>query len=634
MFDAVRNNQKIVQVFLALITLPFAFFGIESYMNKSGAGNDVARVGDTKITTQQFEQAMRERQDQLRQSMGEAFRPEMLNSPDARLSVLNSLIDRRLLLLESSKDRMTVSDAALIQEISGIPALQENGKFSLERYDRLLNAQGMTKQQFESMFRQDLAIQQLMGAINGTAFVAQPQIEAFINLQFEGREYSEFRIGPEQFAAQVKLDGDAARKYYDEHKAQFETPEQIKIDYLVLSPDALLPQVSVSEAEVKAAYDANKDKYKLMEERRASHILISVKDGDDKAAARAKAEEVLKEARKTPAKFAALAKKHSQDPGSAQSGGDLGYFGRGMMVKPFEDAVYVLKEGEISDVLESEFGFHIIKLTGIKAATFEEVRSDVERELRSQVVMRKFAESAETFGNTVYEQSDSLQPAADHFKLKLQHSEWIQKNPSPQAMAALGPLANEKALAALFSDDAIKNKRNIEAVEIAPNTLLSARVTAHEPATMKPFESVKNDIEKQIKADEAAKLAAKAGEARLTALEKGETASESGKISWSAPRTASRMQRGNLPAEALRAIFKADIEKLPAYVGADVNGGYTIYKIVKRIPPESFDEGRRQALQNEYAGILAQEDFSAYVSALRLRYKIDINKSLLESREH
>lgn len=632
MFDAVRNNQKIVQIFLALITLPFAFFGIEAYVSQSGAGNDVARIGDTKITVHEFELAMRERQDQLRQSMGEAFKPEMLNSLDARLSVLNSLIDRRLLLLESNQNRMMVSNAALVNEINKIPALQENGKFSLERYDRLLNAQGMSKPQFEAMYRQDLTIQQLMGAVSETAFVSQAQADALLDIQLGGRQYAEFHIAPGQFAAQVKLDADAVEKYYDGNKAQFETPEQLRAEYLVLSPDTLAAQMSVSDAEIEAAYEANKEKYQQAEERRASHILITTKNDGEKAAARKKAEELLKEVRKTPGKFADLAKQHSQDPGSAGSGGDLGYFGRGAMVKPFENAVFSLKNGEISDVLESEFGFHIIRLTGIKPAKqlpLENVRADIEQDLKNQAALRKFAESAESFSNMVYEQSDSLQVAVENFKLKPQQSDWISKNALPEEREALGLLGNEKVLSALFSDDAIKNKRNIEAVEVAPSVLLAARVIEHKPVTLRPFDSVKDEIEKLLIAREASKLAEEAGKARLAALQQG----EADKVNWSALKTVTRMQRGDLPVEAARPLFQADAEKLPAYLGVNTRGGYSLYKLVKLVPPETLDEARRKALERQYASILAQEDLSAYLNTLRDRYKIDINKTLLESRE-
>ena len=283
-------------------------------------------------------------------------------------------------------------------------------------------------------------------------------------------------------------------------------------------------------------------------------------------------------------------------------------------------------------MLESEFGYHIIKLTGIKTAkvkSLDEVRADIVSELKREAATRKFAESAEAFNNTVYEQSDSLQPAAEKFKLKIQQSGWLKKNPDQREAAALGPLANEKILASLFSEDAVKNKRNIEAYEIAPNTLLSARVVEHVAASTKPFESVKNDIEKLLKAQEAATLAKNTGESRLEELKKG----GDDKLAWSSLKSASRMQSRDLPPAAVRAVFKAEVQKLPAYAGASVGGAYVLYKIVKVNAPEKLDESRRNALQNEYAHILAQEELSAYLNALRARYKIDINKAALESRE-
>ncbi len=633
MFDAVRNNKRIVQIFLGLIALPFAFWGVDSYVRSSGAGSDLASVGDTKISIPQFEQALRERQDQMRQSMGASFKPEMMNSPEVRLGILNSLIDQRLLLLEAGKNRLMTGDDVLRDFISNVPALQEDGKFSMSRYEAVLRSQGMSQQQFEARVRQDLTLQQLIGTIGSSAFVSSTQAEALLRLQSEERQFGEFRIAAEQFADKVKIEPVAVQKFYDENKSRFEVPEQVKAAYVVLSLDALMPQVTVSDADVKTWFEGHQDRYQQSEERRASHILILTNGDVSKEKAKSKAEGVLKEIQKAPSKFAELAKQHSQDPGSAQQGGDLGFFGRGMMVKPFEDAVFGQKEGEISGLVESDFGYHIIKVTGIKPAKqrpLEEVRAEIEGELKRQAAARKFAEAAESFNNMVYEQSDSLQPVVDKFKLKVQQSGWLPKNSDPQTLAALGPLGNEKVLAALFSEDAVKNKRNTEAVEVAPNTLLAARVVEHVPASTRPFEAVKGDIEKYLKAQEAQAQAKAAGEARLAELNKGED-----KIAWSAPRSASRMQARQLqlPPAALHAIFKANVQKLPAYVGVSLGNVYALYKITKVSQPEKIDEGQLKALRAEYGSVVAQEDLSAYLSSLRSRYKIDINKAALEPRE-
>lgn len=633
MFDAVRNNKRIVQIFLGLITLPFAFWGIDSYIRNTGAGNDVASVGDTKIGVQQFEQALRERQDQLRQSMGAAFKPEIMNTSEVRLGVLNNLINQRLLLLEASNKRLSTSDEGLRNFIASVPALQENGRFSMSRFEAVLRSQGMSQTQFEARVRQDLTLQQLIGTIGSSAFVSATQAEAMLRIQSEERQFSEFRIAADQFAGKVKIEQAALQKFYDENKSRFEVPEQVKAEYVILSLDAMLPQVTVSDAEIKSWYEGHQDRYQQAEERRASHILIPFGGDANKSKAKATAEEVLKEVQKNPAKFADLARQHSQDPGSANKGGDLGFNARGMMVKSFDDAVFAQKEGEISGLVESEYGYHIIKVTGIRPAKqrpLQEVRADIEGELKRQAATRKFAEAAESFNNMVYEQSDGLQPVADKFKLTIEKTGWLPKNADPQVKAALGLLGNDKVLAGLFSEDAVKNKRNTEAVEVAQNTLLAARVAEHIPASTRPFDAVKGDIEKHLKTQEALAQATSAGEAKLEELKKGED-----KVAWSASRGLSRMQarQSQLPVAALQAIFKADVQKLPAYVGVSVGNGYSLFKITKAAQPEKIDENQLKALRAEYASVVAQEDLAAYLSSLRSRYKIDVNKSLLESRE-
>ncbi len=632
MFDAVRNNPRIVQIFLALIALPFAFWGVDSYLRSNGAGNDLASVGNSKISSLQFDQALRERQDQLRQSLGAEFKSEMMNSPAVKLGILNGLINQRLLLLEAEKLHLGTSNQALREVIGGIPAFQEDGKFSDNRYQAVLASQGTSPAQFEARIRQDLTLQQLVGTIGGSAFVSKTQAEQMLHLQAEERQFGEFRFTAASFADKVKIEPETVQKYYDENKQRFETPERIKANYVVLSLDTLLDQVNVNDAEIKKWYDDHPQLYRVPEERRASHILI-IFDGDDKAKAKAQAETVYKEVQKNPSRFAELAKQYSKDPGSAQKGGDLGFFSRGMMVKPFDDAVFSLKDGEISGIVESDFGYHIIKLTGIQSERvrpLSDVRAEIESELKRQAASRRFAEAAEAFSNMVYEQSDSLQPVADKFGLKVQQTGWLPKNADAQTLASIGRLGNEKLLTALFSDDAVKEKRNTEAVEIAANTLVAARVAEHEPAKVRPLEAVRSDIEKQLKAEAAMQQARQAGEARLAELRKGDD-----KTAWSKSASVSRLEAGKskLPWAALQAIFKADVHKLPAYVGVDVDDAYALFKITKVTQPEKIDEAQIAALKSEYTKVVAQEDLAAYLSGLRSRYEIDVNRSLLEGRD-
>jgi peptidyl-prolyl cis-trans isomerase D len=636
MFDAVRNNKRIVQGFLFLIAISFTLFGVDSYVRGTGAGTDVATVGDGKITQQQFQQSLRDQMDRARQQMGPSFKQELFDTPEMRLAVVNSLVDQRLLLLEAYKGRLGASNDMLVDIISNMPSLKENGQFSQSRYEAAVRAQGMSTEQFEAQLRQDLTMQQLVGAVADTGIVSATSTAMMLRIQSEERQVAEIRYAPEQFAGEVKLADDAARKFYDENQKLFQTPELVRAEFVVLSLDNLLSQVAVSDNEVKQWYESHKDRYQQAEERRASHILITVNASApdaEKAKAKAKAEEVLKEVQKTPAKFAELAKKHSQDPGSAVNGGDLGFFGRGMMVKPFEESVFSQKDGQISGLVQSDFGFHIIKLTGIKAAklkSLEEVRAEIEGELKRQGAQRRYIEAAETFTNMVYEQSDSLNPVAEKFKLQVQQSKFLPKEIPAQALPSLGPLGNEKLLAALFSEDAIKNKRNTDAVEVVQNTLVAARVAEHKPAAIRAFDTVRADIETMLKSKEAAALAKRRGEDRLAELKSG-----SDKLNWALVKNVSRLQGKQVAPEALRAIFRADTQKLPAYVGVELpsNGGYALYKITAVKPLEKLDESKQRVLQNDYTAMAAQEDFAAYLAGLRQRYKVEINKAVVESKD-
>ncbi len=624
MFDAVRNNKRIVQGFLVLIMLPFAFFGLDSYFNGDGAGAGVAKVGDVQISQQEYQQALREQQERVRSQVGQVD-PKMFENPAFRKAILDDLINRRLLLIEAGKRRLYVSDEAVRNAIASIEAFHENGKFSTQRYEALLRGQGMSPQGFEAQVRQDMTLQRLAGSIGQSGVLSTTVGERVLALQTEQRDVQEILLGLDAYLGKVKLADDAARKFYDENGKRFETPDQARAEFVVLSQDGL--EVKVSDEEIKAWYDGHKDRYQQPEERRASHVLIAT-EGKDKAQARAKAEQVLKDVQATPAAFAEIAKKNSDDPGSAGQGGDLGFFGRGMMVKPFDDAVFALKEGETSGIVESDFGFHIIRLTGVRAARekpLAEVRGEIEKELKTAAAGRKFAEAVEAFSNAVYEQSDSLQPAAEQFKLKVQQSGWLGRQADP----ANGPLANAKLLAALFSDDAIKNKRNTEAVEIAPNTLAAARIVEYKPAALQPFDSVKAEIETMLRNEEAFKLAVADGQSRLAELKKGED-----KQAWGAAKRVSRMDASRLPPPAVPAVFRMNTDKLPSYAGVEIRGtGYMLYRLNKVEAGEKLDDVRRQGLLGQLRSLAAQEDMQMYVSALRSRYKVEINEKALNSSD-
>ena len=622
MFDAVRNNKRIVQVFLLLITIPFAMWGLDSYMNSDGGTAQVARVGDVKITLNQFQQALREQQDRMRAQFP-GVDAKLLDSPAIRESVLNGLVDQQLLLQEVNRLRLGVSIQALQEMIAGIPAFQEEGRFSQQRYETVLAAQGMTPAGFEAQLRRDLALQSLIGAVGESAFVARTVADRLVGLQAETRQVQEAVIPWQSLAAQVKLDAADVQRYYEDNSARFTLPEQVRVEYLVLSQNDL--EAKVSEAEVKAWYEGHQDQYSQPEERRASHILLTTGNGD-KDKVKAEAEALLAELQKNPAQFAELARKRSQDPGSASKGGDLGFFARGMMVKPFEEAAFSLKEGEMSGLVESDFGFHIIRLTGIKAAQvkpFAEVKGQIEADLKRQGAARAFAEAAENFANLVYEQSDSLKPAAEQYKLAVRQSGWITRQ------GAEGILNHPKLLEALFSDEVVKNGRNAEAVEVAPGTLVSARKLEYKPATLRPLEAVKGEIEARLKQEKATALAVSQGEEKLAALRAGKQE----QVAWGASQGVSRMAPGKLPPPAQAAVFRVDAGKLPGYAGVELPGvGYALYKVGK---VESAQVGAdvAAALKQQLNSIEANAQVEAYMAALRQRYKVEVHKEALATKE-
>ena len=627
MFDLIHKHKLLTQIILGLITLPFAFWGIDSYQRGESTAQDMAAVDGQKITLQDFAQAQRDQQQQLRAILGRNFDPALLNTPARRAELLDQLIQQRLLALQADKSNLVVTNGQLREIIAGMPAFQEDGHFSMSRYKALLRAQDMSEVGFEARLRQDIQLQQLNGAVSDSSLLSKEQVARMLAIEGQQREVSEALLSYEKFAGEVKLAPDAVKTYYDSHPSEFVVPEQVRAEFVVLNPDALAAMVKVSEADERSWYDSN--------------VLPKV---EERAAAEKKAEDVLAQVRAAPDKFAELAKKYSQDPGSKDKGGDLGYFKRGDMVKPFVDAVSKMKVGQISGLVDSSFGFHIIKLTGIKpakdgepeewrashilikappaAGDFNSMRADIEKQLQQQRLGGKYAEAAENFSDLAYEQPDSLQPIVDKFKVKLQQTGWITRKPN----AADGVLNNQKILDALFSSDSIKSKHNTEAVETAPGTMVAARVIEHKPATVKPLDEVKAEIAKKLTEQEAMALAVKRGEADYAELQQGKDAG----LAWSAPKTVARQGKPAVEPDALKAIFRADTSKLPAYVGVELPGlGYGIYRI-SRVTEAPVDAAREKTLREQLVQQAAQQDVIAYLANLRAAAKIKINRANLE----
>ena len=629
MFEFIRNHQRLMQFLLLLLIFPsFALFGLEGYSRLSDGDNAVAKVAGQTITRQEWDAAQQQQLERLRQMTGGQIDSKIFDTPEARRAVLDNLIAQHALQAEVSKQNLAVSDLTLQQRIMQIPGLlKADGSFDKEQYRVLLAAQGLTPSGFSASLRRDLAVQHLSSAIESTAFAPKTVAQRLSDLNDQERSVQELSFKAADFVSQVKVSDDMLKAYYEKNGSKFEVPEQAKIEYVVLDSAAVAAQVTVSDADAKSYYDQNIKQYSSEEQRRASHILLTVKPGAsaaDKAAVKARADELVAQLRKNPADFAKLAKANSQDPGSKEQGGDLGFFARGAMVKAFEDAAFGLKQGEISAPVESEFGYHIIQLTGIKAASakpFDEVKAEIIADIKKQLAAKKYAEMAETFSNTVYEQGDSLKPVADKLKLTVQSAAGVTRQPN-LTLPATAAFNNPKFLAALFVDDTIKGKHNSEAVQVGPSTLIAGRIVEYKPVTKRAFDDVKNQVHELVVQQEALVLAQKAGEAKLAALK-----AKDDSTGFGAERVASRAKTEGWNQTALLAVMKADATKLPAFTGVALPGqGYSVFRITKLAEPANPDVARRKAEQEQIGNSLAQQEMLAYIDFLREKAKTKLLK--------
>lgn len=635
MFDFVRKHTKLLQLLLLILILPsFVVFGIQGYSSFSeGGAQVVAKVDGQDIGQAEWDNAHRQQVDRLRQQMPN-IDIKLLDSEAARASTLDNLVRERVMLAAAQRGHIEIPAERVIREIQNMPELAQlkkpDGSFDVATYKAMLEAQGMSPAMFEARLTQELRGQQVMRGITGSAVASPAVVSSALDALLQRREIRFARFDLKEYLAKVSPTDADIEAYYKKHASEFRAPEQASIEYVVLSIDALKKAEPAPEEELRKYYDQNIARYTNAEERRARHILVKAdKDAsaDVKQKAKARAEALLAEVRKTPASFADVARKNSDDTGSATLGGDLDFFGRGMMTKPFEDATFAMKAGEISNVIETDFGFHIIKLEGTRGGEkkpFEEVRASIEDELRKQSAQKRWAETAQQFTDTVYEQSDSLQPAVDKFKVE-KRTATVARAPAP---GASGPLASAKLLEAVFSDDVVRNKRNTNAVEIGANQLASARVTEHRPAHTLALAEVKEQIRQRVQAEQAMALARKDGQALAAKLKQqpAETTLPQGAV-------VSRQKPESLPRAALDAVLRAPAAKLPAVVEAEEPGEAFIVARVDKVLPRETAAEEATMLQNQYTQVWGQAESQAYYQALKQRFKVDVKGARAASAE-
>ena len=629
MLDKFRSyaQTKAAQVILALVLIPFALFGIDSYLNQAGNNLSIAKVDGYKIALPEYNRAIENVRNRM-MSEGKKLDPAMFDSFEFKESVVDGLITKQLINNDIKKSQFKITDQQLSQYIIGMPDFQKDGKFSQELYDKVLQNNQLNPKKFEESIRNDLLIQQVRDGLQKLTFIPPNNLTETLKATSQQREVTVAEFKTKEYMAKANISEKDMQTFYDQNKSKFLAPEQVKAEFVVFSLTSILPSITVSEDEVKAFYKTNADKYQNQQQREASHILIAASKNAapaEKAKAKAKAEDVLGQIKKNPKQFEELATKYSQDPESAKKGGDLGAFGRGMMVKPFDDAVFSMKVNEISGIVESDFGYHIIKLTKVigEGGGFDAIKPQIKAELIYQKAQDKYAALAEDFSNKVYEQSSSLDVVSKKFNLPIQKTDWISRNESDKFFK------NEALMNALYSKESIKDRRNTEAIEVTPNNLISARVVDYQAQSTKPFAEVKKSIEDYLKFEAAKKLVATEGEAALKSV-----ADASRKIDWQATVLVDRKNTKGLSQAVTNHAYKMPTDKLPSYSGfVDGNNGYVIVKVSKVAFPNDDNEENKKEFASSYTEALSSEYLSAYLKGLKAKSSVSVNQKFFEATQ-
>ena len=640
MFEFFRKHTWLLQVVLAFVVV--AFVGTSVYQGYGRMMGDeeatVAHIDGRKLTRSEWEFAQREQIDRIRRQMPNVD-PKLFDTPEMKRQSLDLLVRERVTLVAADKLNLSVTNERLQRELMSVPQLaslrRADGSFDLDAYKMMLQAQGYTPAGFEAQLRQDLLLRQVFQGLNATPIAPPAVAAAALDAMYQQREVQVQRFNAKDSADKASPTDADIEKYYKDpaNAAQFTAPETASVEYVVLDLAAIKKGIAVSDKDLREYYTSNEKRYTSVEERRASHILVKAdKDAsaDVKTKAKAKAEALLAEVKKNPASFAEVARKNSDDDSSASKGGDLEFSARdGLAAKPLADAIFSMsKADEIGPLVESEFGYHIVKLTAIRGGEkrpFESVRAEIESEVQTQLAQKRYSEAAVDFSNMVEDQSDSLKPVADKYKLAVRTAQDVHRAAAP---GATGELANPKFLEALFGTDAVRNKRNTQAIEIAPSTMASGRIVKYEAAHQLPLADVKAKVRERVVVQQSAALARKLGEARLAELKAAPA------TAMSEPAvTVSRANPGELGGALLDAILKAPATKPPAFVGVDLGDqGYAVARIGKVLgrDPKVADAARAQ---REYAQAWGDAETRAYYAALKQRFKVDIKPAVLAATD-
>ena len=637
MFEFIRSHRRWMQFILLLLIVPsFFLVGIQGYDSFMRQEPELATVAGQPISRAEFDQAHRNQLEQFRQRLGAQFDPAVIDTPALREALLNQLINQRLLANVASDNRFSVSDETLRNTIAAIPEVQDNGRFSPERYRQVLAAQGMSPTSFEAGLRRDLAIARVLEPVGQSARAPAEVVSSLESALTQNRTVQLRHFAAADYRSQVTVAPADIQAWYDANKQQLQVPEQVQVQYVVLDEAAATQGVQVKDEDLASYYEQNKNRFGTPERRRASHIMIELAPGaseDARKAARAKAEDVAKQAAANPSQFAELAKKFSQDAGSASKGGDLDWMAPGSQPAALDKAIFSLAQGQVSGVIESPFGLHIVKVTEIHPSAIKpmaEVKDQITAEVRKQIAAQRFSEMATQLNKQVYDQRDSLQPAADAVGLKLRTASGVTREGLLPA-ASVGPgsaadspdaalLDNPRVRQVLFSPDVLREKQNSGVIELAPDTMLAVRVAAVEPAHVPPLDKVSDLIRGKLLDERSAEAAKKAGEAALAADKANPAAAPEG---FAPAVVVSRQDPKDLPRQVLDAVMRLPAAQLPAYAGVQAGADYTLVR-VEKVEAGKTEAADKERLAQQLSGAWGQAENEAMIRMLREEYKVNV----------
>ncbi|CAI8964976.1 MULTISPECIES: SurA N-terminal domain-containing protein [Pseudomonas] len=610
MLQNIRDNSQgwIAKTIIGVIVALMALTGFDAIFQATTHKNEAAKVNGEEISQNELSQAVDMQRRQLMQQLGKDFDASLLDEKMLRESALKGLIDRKLLLQGAEQSKFAFSEAALDQVILQTPEFQVDGKFSSDRFDQVIRQLGYSRMQFRQMLAQEMLIGQLRAGVAGSGFVTDAQVLAFARLEKQTRDFATLNIKADPSA--VKLTDDEVKAYYDEHAKEFMTPDQVVIDYLELKKASFFDQVAVKDEDLQAAYQ--KEIANLSEQRRAAHILIEVNDKTTEAQAKAKIEEVQARLAKGE-KFEALAKEFSQDPGSANNGGDLGYAGPGVYDPAFEKALYSLNKDQVSEPVRTDFGFHLIKLLGVEAPevpTLASLKDKLTRELKTQQVEQRFVEATKQLEDSSFEASDLAQPAQD-LKLTVHTSKPFGRE------GGEGVAANRAVVTAAFSTEVLEEGANSTAIELDPETVIVLRAKEHLKPTQLPLESVAAAIRTQLTKEHASAAAKTKAEQLIASLRDGKTPLDKAVDgqSWKVTEAANRAQEGVDPA-VLQALFrmpKPAAKDKPTFTSVTLaDGSLTIVRLNGVNEAAAPTDEEKAQYRRFLASRVGQQDFAAY----------------------